>query len=577
MFAAACGGGDDPTATSAPSGATPTTGASGTATAQPTQQVTDLPDPDAPQGTLVWAWTGVPQAAGVNQFGVSEIIMGWGVSELLFRQSDSNPTEPWLAKSYELASDSSKITFHLQEGVQFHGGWGELTAADIVWSLNNTNGAINPESIHGQAGDYAALFEEAVVVDDYSFEIPLKQFDVRIASYFLNQSGDGFGVFSKKAYDEEGEEWARDHIIATGPFQATEWVRDDRAVLTGVDQHWDKAPAVNEIRILHVPVGTNRLAMLLNGEADLAPLETKDLIEASKVGFVVAGTGRARHIPLVMAGNYWEKNHAVTGAPLDVSGAFAADLAWIGTPTDPADVEQAKKVRKAVAMAFDRATIAREFFNDIAKPLYMGSFFPSDPNWQSKWEVPYDPATAEALLDEAGYPKKADGTRFDMPIFGQSDNELFSEMAEVAAGELRKIGINTSVLHYAYASFRPTMVQRSNTIPVTMTCRQNNGGAPWDWPRLEEYSSITRGGFGCGIEDPHVAEVYQQVAVETDVATRIQTNNDLADYWFDQMFEPGIVSVPEAVAYNPKSISAWDMRPGIFLVVNSPENIVLAR
>jgi peptide/nickel transport system substrate-binding protein len=228
-------------------------------------------------------------------------------------------------------------------------------------------------------------------------------------------------------------------------------------------------------------------------------------------------------------------------------------------------------------MAFDRATIAREFFNDIATPLYMGSFFPSDPNWQAKWEVKYDPAAAEALLDEAGFPKKANGTRFDMPIFGDSGNELFTEMSEVAAGELRKIGINTSVLHYAYASFRPTMVQRSNTIPVTMTCRQNNGGAPWDWPRLEEYSSITRGGFGCGIEDPHVAEVYQQVAVETDIATRIQMNNDLADYWYDQMFEPGLVSVPEAVAYNPKSISAWDMRPGIFLVVNSPENIVLAR
>lgn len=577
MFAMACGGGEDSTATPTTTAEGSPSAGTGTATAEPTSAPADLPDPEAPQGTLVWAWTAVPQASGVNAYGVSEIIMGWGVSELMFRQTEDNPSAPWLAQSYELAPDVSKVTLHLQQGVQFHDGWGEFTAEDFAWNLNNTNGAINPESIHGQAGDYAALFGEAVAVDTYTVEIPLIQFDVRIASYFLNQAGDGFGIFSKKAYDEEGEDWARDHIIATGPFQATEWVRDDRVILQGVDDHWDKTPAVNEIRILHIPEGQNRVAMLRNGEADLAPLETKDLIEVSKSGFIVAGTGRARHVPLVMAGNYWETNDAVTGEPLDTSGAFVNDLPWVGDPSDAEDTEQAKKVRQAIAMAFDRATIAKEFFNDIATPLYMGSFFPSDSNWQSKWEVKYDTAAAEALLDEAGYPRNDDGIRFEMPIFGDSGNELFTEMSEVAAGELRKIGIETSVLHYAYSVFRPTMVQRSNTIPVTMTCRQNNGGAPWDWPRLEEYSSITRGGFGCGIEDPHVAEVYQQVAVETDIAKRIEMNNALADYWYDQMLEPGIVSVPEAVAYNPNSISEWEMRPGIFLVVNSPENIVLAR
>jgi peptide/nickel transport system substrate-binding protein len=519
----------------------------------------------------------VPQAAGVNQFGVSEIIMGWGVSEMLFRQSKTDPNLPWLAKSFELAPDTSKITFTLQEGVQFHEGWGELTAEDLVWNLNNANGATNPQSIHGQAGDYAALYGEAKVVDKYVFEIPLVQFDVRNTSYFLNQSGDGFGIFSKKAYDDEGEDWARDHIIATGPFQATEWTRDDKVILKGVDSHWDKAPAVKEIRILHVPEGQNRLAMLMTGEADLAPLETKDLIEASKAGFKVDGTGRARHVPLVMAGNYWEKSHLITGEPLDTSGAFRAELPWVGNPNDPADEAAAIKVRHAIAMAFDRTTIAKQFFNDIATPLYIGSFFPTDSNWQSKWEVKYDPAAAEALLDEAGYVKKSDGWRFEMPIFGDSGNELFTEMSEVAAGELRKIGIKTEVLHYAYSVFRPTMVQRANTIPVVMTCRQNNGGAPWDWPRLEEYTSITRGGFGCGMEIPKVGEIYQQVAIETDPTRRIALNNEMAQYWYDQMLEPGIVSVPEAVAYNPKSISGWEMRPGIFLVVNSPENIVLAR
>lgn len=582
LAATACGGSDDsPTATSTsapPATVATATPGGNTTTATPTTVVTgEAPDPDSPAGTLVFAWNAVAQAAGVNQFGVAEIITGWGVSEQLFRQSPTNPEEGWLASGFEVEPDGSKLTITLREGVQFHDGWGELTAADVVWNLNNANGATNPQSIHGQAGDYAAIYGEAKVIDTYSFEIPLVIFDVRNTSYFLNQAGDGFGIFSKKAYDEKGEDWARDNIIATGPFQAVEWTRDDKAILKAVENHWDKTAAVKEIRILHVPEGQARLAMMLTGEADLAPLETKDLIEVSKNGFVIAGTGRARHVPLVMSGNYWETNQLITGEPLDTSGVFRNNLPWVGNPSDPDDMEQARKVRHAIAKAIDRETIARVFFNDIATPLYMGTFFPSDQNWQAKWEVTFDPAAAEALLDEAGFPRGKDGIRFSMPIFGQTGNELFTEMSEVVAGELRKIGIDTEVLHYAYSVFRPTMVQRANTVPVVMTCRQNNGGAPWDWPRMEEYTSLTRGGFGCGMEIPKVGEIFQKVASETDPLKRIELNNELADYWFDQMLEPGIVSVPEAVAYNPKSIKSWEMRPGIFQVVNSPENIVPAR
>ncbi len=525
----------------------------------------------------MFAWNAVAQAAGVNQFGVAEIITGWGVSEQLFRQSSTNPEEGWLATGFEVEPDGSKLTINLRQGVQFHDGWGELTAEDVVWNLNNANGAVNPLSIHGQAGDYAALYGEAQVVDTYTFEVPLIIFDVRNTSYFLNQAGDGFGIFSKKAFDEKGEDWARDNIIATGPFQAVEWTRDDKAILQSVDNHWDKTAAVDEIRILHVPEGQARLAMMLTGEADLAPLETKDLIEVSKNGFVVTGTGRARHVPLVMAGNYWEKTHLTTGEPLDLAGVFRHDQPWVGNPDDPEDMEQARLVRHAIARAIDRETIARVFFNDIATPLYMGTFFPTDPHWQEKWEIEFDPEEAGRLLDQAGFPAGDDGVRFSMPIFGQTGNELFTEMSEVVAGELRKIGIDTEVLHYAYSVFRPTMVQRVNSIPVTMTCRQNNGGAPWDWPRMEEYTSLTRGGFGCGMEIPRVGEIFQQVASETDKQKRIELNNELAEYWFEQMLEPGIVSVPEAVAYNPKSIQSWEMRPGIFQIVNSPENIVPAR
>ena len=40
------------------------------------------------------------------------------------------------------------IIFNIRDGVQFHHGWGELTAEDVAWSFNdalregNTNGTL---------------------------------------------------------------------------------------------------------------------------------------------------------------------------------------------------------------------------------------------------------------------------------------------------------------------------------------------------------------------------------------------------------------------------------------------------
>jgi peptide/nickel transport system substrate-binding protein len=181
--------------------------------------------------------------------------------------------------------------------------------------------------------------------------------------------------------------------------------------------------------------------MMLTGEADLAPLATKDLLDLAGRGYVVSGTGRAFNLAVPMAGNYWETTHAVTGAKLDTSGLFNNNLPLQGNPTSQADLDQAKLVRNALARAIDRETIARQSYADVAKPLYIGSFFPNDPNWNDKWKVPYDPAAAEKMLDEAGYKKNAAGIRFSMPLFGQSDNQLFFEASEIVAGYWKKIGI----------------------------------------------------------------------------------------------------------------------------------------
>ena len=57
--------------------------------------------------------------------------------EWLFEVDPLGQYKPWLATSWEMAKDGRSWRLQLQKGVQFHHGYGEFTAKDVVhnWSL----------------------------------------------------------------------------------------------------------------------------------------------------------------------------------------------------------------------------------------------------------------------------------------------------------------------------------------------------------------------------------------------------------------------------------------------------------
>ena len=79
------------------------------------------------------------------------------------------------------------------------------------------------------------------------------------------------------------------------------------------------------------------------------------------------------------------------------------------------------RVRKAMNMAIDRETIAAAYFKGWADPTIHGIYNAKlQPEWgtpfeewpeQLQAEYTYNPEAANALLDEAGYERGADGFR----------------------------------------------------------------------------------------------------------------------------------------------------------------------
>ncbi|MEX0761871.1 MAG: ABC transporter substrate-binding protein [Dehalococcoidia bacterium] len=572
--AVACGG-DDPTPTTGPGDPTSTPdngGSEPTATATP-EQSDDLPAPGSPVGTVAISVARVAAHPGINSANGGEGSVWWGAGESLFTTSEGPVFgEPWLAQEWEIAEDLSKVTIQLQEGVQFHGDWGEMTAEDVAWSINDANAAINLDSIHAQAGDLAAVFGEWVAVDEYTVDAPFTTFDPRWQTTALSDGFQPTGIFSKRVFDEQGRDWMLENTIMTGPFSVQEWTDGGRAVLNAVDDHWRQTPQIDTIIYDQIPDAAIRLARMRTGETDAAAIELKDIPGLLEEGFLLSGTGSGSELNIAFSGNLWETHHAVTGEELARPG-LNPERPWIGDPADEESMERARKVRWALAMGYDREELNEVLIAGQGWPHSIGYFNPEMPEYQDKWDVPYDPDAALEMLAEAGY---EDG--FEVEIFGQTDTLIRLETAEAVAGFWsRDLDLDVSVNAFEYRVFRPSIVDRSAEIPFMNSCDDGRYPRPWDWPVGLIISSLSRGGFSCALEAPTIAENFLASASEPDLQERIRITNETADYLHHQMLLPGTFTIPVILPYNPNAIAEWDMRPSLGGPISSPEMIVPAR
>lgn len=109
------------------------------------------------------------------------------------------------------------------------------------------------------------------------------------------------------------------------------------------------------------------------------------------------------------------------------------------------------EVRKALALAFDRKKFSRICHENIY-PMY-GPFPLNNPYAVSQAQ-PFDPAQANALLDAAGYPRKADGTRFTLHLYcAPGWNPMNKEMISFIQHEFSTL-LGIIVINHRIESFR---------------------------------------------------------------------------------------------------------------------------
>src|ERR671924_935063 len=107
--------------------------------------------------------------------------------------------EPDLAESWTLSAEGTIWTFKLRKGVQFHKGFGEMTAEDVKFSferqINKTPGT--------RYGVNLDVIKSMEVIDKHTIQIALKSYD---AIFLLRMVGYQQGyIVSKKAAEKHEE------------------------------------------------------------------------------------------------------------------------------------------------------------------------------------------------------------------------------------------------------------------------------------------------------------------------------------------------------------------------------------
>ena len=126
---------------------------------------------------------------------------------------------PWLAESAEMAPDGRSWRIKLRKGVQFHHGYGEFTAKDVVhnhalWCDDKYPGRKDPPSSGYRNG--ICMVQRIEVVNDHEIVMHCKVVCVDVEFYYSSASN--VMMFSKEQWDTEGEMGYESKPAGTGPY-----------------------------------------------------------------------------------------------------------------------------------------------------------------------------------------------------------------------------------------------------------------------------------------------------------------------------------------------------------------------
>ena len=466
------------------------------------------------------ALTGNPQIFVLQTAPIGESI--------LTVSSDLKPIA-MLAKSWSVSEDGSTWTFNLNEGVQFHKGYGEMTAEDVIWSMRQFGAQ---GSKHPRASNIRGIWENedghAKAIDDYTVEVNSGEpwSEVPINEILTSPGGGGTWIISKKQTDELGAEEANGQIAATGPWDLVEFRTGEFWRMEAVQDHWRKTPHFAELIFREIPEESSRIAGFQTGNLDTTLIAFDSLplireVEGAEIMQLPGGGESA----LTFYGQYYVGIGTENQQP-----GYDPDLPWVSADPDLNSDEWARaaKVRNALSIAIDRQGIVDTLLQGFGSPAVLWDFGQYEETWlppEMRWE--YNPERAKELLAEAGYP---DGFNITLtPSLRGAPVEV--EACEAIATMWADIGVDVKFQRLPYTTLRPSLIARNyqgSTCHAGGIRLEPGQGFSGMLSKLNHQAVWNR-----GVEHPWLDEKVAEHMAQVDTAKRRVLGVEIATFMFD--------------------------------------------
>ncbi len=194
---------------------------------------------------------------------------------------DTGKYVPWLAESWKMAPDGRSWRVKLAKGVQYHDGYGEFTAKDVVhnhalWCDDNYPGRADPPSSAYRTG--ICTVEKVEVINDH--EVEMKCSGPCLDFEFYYSEAANVIMFSKAQWDKEGEMGYEKKPAGTGPYEFMERKLGEYVLYKRAPTpHWKRGTVDwKEVQITWVLEEPTRYAQFLAGETHLTEVN-KDLTD----------------------------------------------------------------------------------------------------------------------------------------------------------------------------------------------------------------------------------------------------------------------------------------------------------
>ena len=411
---------------------------------------------------------------------------------------------PSLATSWTVSPDGKTITFKLRDGVKFHDGK-PFTSADVQFSIMEVLKKVHPRAP-------TTTFREVESIDTPDSLTAVMHLRHPAPYLLMGLSGYESPMLPKHLMQGTNPQSSplANAPVGTGPFKFVEWKKGEYVRLDRNPDYWKRGqPYLDRVVCRFISDAATRSAAMETGEAQLGGLGAIPNVDIARLKAMPQITtttkGYEMLSPMVM---------------LDFN-----------TKKKPFDNV---KVRQAIAYAIDRKFVVDNVWFGFGKPATgpISSNFKATGMYTAEvknYNVPNGIDIANKLLDEAGYPRMANGIRFEIVHDITPYGEEWKRYGEYVQQVLAKLGIKATLRYEDVATWL-RRVYTSYDFQLTNNWVQTQADPVIGVHRFYWSKTITPGAVfvnDAQWSSPKTDELMERAAIETDPAKRNNMYHEL--------------------------------------------------